>query len=93
MWAFGLLVHQINSLYVVLKLKQNFQKNKAATDKTWNRTIAPRDNCPPNIATLEIVTQIISPWTISAQTMQNNMYPRIIATRIMDLTRIMFIAT
>ena len=51
-----------------------------------------QDNCPPNIATLEIVPQIIIPWTTSAHTMQNNMYPRIIATRIMDLTR-MFIAT
>ena len=26
MWAFGLLAHQINSLYEVFKLKQNFQK-------------------------------------------------------------------
>ena len=28
MWAFGSLVHQINSLEEVLKLKQNFQKIK-----------------------------------------------------------------
>ena len=27
-WAFGLSVQQINSLQEVLKLKQNFQKNK-----------------------------------------------------------------
>ena len=27
-WAFESLVHQINSLYEVLKLKQNFQKDK-----------------------------------------------------------------
>ena len=30
-WAFGLLVHQIISLYEILKLKQNFQKYKAVT--------------------------------------------------------------
>ena len=34
MWAFGLLVQQFNSLQEVLKLKQNFQKNKAVTGKT-----------------------------------------------------------
>ena len=33
-WAFGLLVQQFNSLQEVLKLKQNFQKNKAVTGKT-----------------------------------------------------------
>ena len=32
--AFGSVVHQINSLYKVLKLKQNFQKNKVVTGKT-----------------------------------------------------------
>ena len=32
-WAFGLL-HQIKSLLEVLKLKQNFQKNKLGTGKT-----------------------------------------------------------
>ena len=34
MWAFGSLVHQISSLKEVLKLKQNFQKNKVVTNKT-----------------------------------------------------------
>ena len=33
-WALGLLVHQINSLEEVLRLKQNFQKNKVVTGKT-----------------------------------------------------------
>ena len=33
-WAFGSLVHQINSLQEILKLKQNFQKNKVVTGKT-----------------------------------------------------------
>ena len=33
-WAFESLVHQINSLEGVLKLKQNFQKNKLVTGKT-----------------------------------------------------------
>ena len=33
-WVFGLLVQQINSLWEVLKLKHNFQKNKVVTGKT-----------------------------------------------------------
>ena len=33
-WAFESLVHQVNYLEEVLKLKQNFQKNKVNTDKT-----------------------------------------------------------
>ena len=33
-WAFGLLVYQINSSEEVLKLTQNFQKNKVVTSKT-----------------------------------------------------------
>ena len=33
-WTFGLLVHQINSLQEVLKLKLNFQKNKVFAGKT-----------------------------------------------------------
>ena len=33
-WIFGFLVQQINSFWKVLKLKQNFQRNKAATDGT-----------------------------------------------------------
>ena len=32
-WAFGLLIQQIDSLQEVLKLKQNFQKNKVVTGK------------------------------------------------------------
>ena len=40
-WAFGLLVQQINSLYEVLKLKQNFQKNKVVTGKTLFFLIGP----------------------------------------------------
>ena len=33
-WAFELLIKQINSFLEVLKLKQNFQKNKLLTGKT-----------------------------------------------------------
>ena len=33
-WTFGSLVHQINSLKEVLKLKQNFHKNKVVTGRT-----------------------------------------------------------
>ena len=33
-WTFGSLVHQINSIKEVLKLKQIFQKNKLVTGKT-----------------------------------------------------------
>ena len=33
-WAFGSLVHQINPLEEVLKLKQNFPKNQVANGKT-----------------------------------------------------------
>ena len=40
-WAFGLLVQQINSLEEVLKLKQNFQKNKEVTGKTPFSLIGP----------------------------------------------------
>ena len=38
------------------------------------RTITPQDNCPPKIASPEIVPQIISPWTTGAQAIspQNN---------------------
>ena len=32
-WTIGWLVHQINSLYQVLKLKQNFRKKKKLLDK------------------------------------------------------------
>ena len=35
-WTFGWLVHQINSLYEVLKLKRNFRKNEVVTGKTEN---------------------------------------------------------
>ena len=34
MWTFGWFVHQINSSYEVLKLKQSFRKNKLVTGKT-----------------------------------------------------------
>ena len=34
LWAFGLLIHQVNSSKEVLKLKQNFQKNKVVTGQT-----------------------------------------------------------
>ena len=40
-WAFGLLLQQTNSLKVVLKLKQNSQKNKAVTGKTPFFVIGP----------------------------------------------------
>ena len=33
-WIFAWLAHQINSLYKVLKLKQNFRKNKIVAGKT-----------------------------------------------------------
>ena len=39
--AFGSLVHQINSLKEVLKLKQNLQKNKIVTGKTPFFVIGP----------------------------------------------------
>ena len=32
-WTFGLQLHQINTFYEVLKLKQIFQKNKEVTGK------------------------------------------------------------
>ena len=32
-WTFGLLVHQIDSLQEVLKLKQNFRKNEAVENE------------------------------------------------------------
>ena len=34
LWTFGWLVHQINSIYEVPKLKQNFRKRKVVTGKT-----------------------------------------------------------
>ena len=40
-WAFGLLVQQINSLQEVLKLTQNFQENKVVTGKTPFFVIGP----------------------------------------------------
>ena len=33
-WTFGWLLHQMNSIYEVPKLKQNFRKKKVVTDKT-----------------------------------------------------------
>ena len=33
-WTFGWLVHQINSIYEILKPKQNLKKNKVVTGKT-----------------------------------------------------------
>ena len=32
-WTIGLLVHQVNTLKEVLKMKQNFEKNEAVTGK------------------------------------------------------------
>ena len=63
-----------------------------------------QDNCPPKIASPEIVPQIICPWTTGAQNIapQNNIDYRYVPpnnchqenyTRIMDPTRKMFIAT
>ena len=40
-WAFDSLVHQINPLEEVLKLKQNFPKNKVANGKTPFFVIGP----------------------------------------------------
>ena len=40
-WTFGALVHQINSLYEVRKLKQNLRKNKVVTGKTPFFVIGP----------------------------------------------------
>ena len=38
-WTFGSLVHQINSLWEFLKLKQNFKKNELVSGKTQFFTI------------------------------------------------------
>ena len=40
-WTFGLLVHKINSIKEVLKLKQIFQQNKVVTGKTPLFVIGP----------------------------------------------------
>ena len=40
-WTFRWLIHQINSLNEVLKLKQNFRKNKVVTGKTPFFVICP----------------------------------------------------
>ena len=40
-WTFGSLIHQINSIYEVLKLEKIFQKNKVATGKTPLFVIGP----------------------------------------------------
>ena len=47
-----------------------FNTNRTITP--W--TITPQDNCPPKVASPEIVPQIISPWTTGAQAIspQNN---------------------
>ena len=41
LWTCRWLVHQINSLYEVLKLEQNFRKNKVVTGKTPFFVISP----------------------------------------------------
>ena len=40
-WTFRCLVHQVNSLYGVLKLNQNFRKNKVVPGKTLFFVISP----------------------------------------------------
>ena len=40
-WTFGCLLYQINSLYEVIKFKQNFRKNKIVTGKTMFFMICP----------------------------------------------------
>ena len=40
-WTFGLLVHKINSIKEVLKLKKIFQQNKVVTGKTPLFVIGP----------------------------------------------------
>ena len=40
-WTFGSLIHQINSIYEVLKLEKIFQKNNVATGKTPLFVIGP----------------------------------------------------
>ena len=40
-WTFRRLVHQINSLYEILKLKQNFRKIKVVAAKTLFFVIGP----------------------------------------------------
>ena len=52
LWAFQWLVHQINSLYEVFKLKQNFRKNKVVTGKTPFLVIGPL--CTPQSICLNI---------------------------------------
>ena len=51
-WTFGWLVYQVNSLYVVLKLKQNVRKNKTVAGKTLFFAIGPF--CTPHSICLNI---------------------------------------
>ena len=51
-WTFGYLVHQVNSLEDVLKLKLNFQTNKVVTSKTLFFVIVPF--CIPHSICLNI---------------------------------------
>ena len=51
-WTFRWLVHQINSLYEALKLKQNFRKNKVITSKALFFVIGP--SCTPHSVCLNV---------------------------------------
>ena len=53
-WTFDWLVHQINSLYEALKLKQNFRKNKVVTGKIPFFVIGPF--CTPHSVCLNLAT-------------------------------------
>ena len=54
MWTFWWLVHQIISLYEVLKLKQDFRKNKAVAGKTPFYVIGPF--CTPHSILLTLAS-------------------------------------
>ena len=53
-WTFGWLVHQIISLYEVLKLKQNFRKTKVVTGETPLFVIGP--SCSPILIVLTLAS-------------------------------------
>ena len=56
-WTFGWLVHQMNSIYEVPKLKQNFRKRKVVTSKTPFFLI--RQFCTPHSICLRFVFCLI----------------------------------
>ena len=66
-WAFGSLVHQINSLQKAHNLKQDFQKNKGVTGKTPFYVIGPF--CTHHSICLNIgfwYGSFVSKWCVSS---------------------------